>query len=913
MPKKGKKIKKNTKISAKAVYFLRPGKKVLKKPFKRKVRDLDEILVHTSLALPEQPITHKMGIVVAEDGETQKNRGLVLQVLNEETIIKLNIGRHRLSAHTVNLEDVLPETDISVGREDELRSFFEGLTPVRRPGRILRSIALLRGIFSDERDYRVMSPSRPRLVEELADELLVINLAQIVFNVIRWIFAGYFSILSFFAEGFIKLIKRKERFYFAAHLGEKARIARMKELIETSPYQVFKPEPAAWRSNLGLFHFAPPMRFERALATFVLLAFVFVLPLRIVSTYRELQNTKSVFMERSVKAFESLNNSWSQVGNLESAASAFENASKSFDNILSDIEETYRVLQSVAGLLPEGEQLDAGKALLKAGSEVAAAAEVMTARLATLDDSFLSPADRVHQLGESLQTALPLLNNAREDLDKVSIDVIPEEFKSKSMAVVGLLDRVIEGVESSETATSVLEDILGRTSPRKFLLVFQNNTEIRPTGGFMGSFAEVDTDDGEVKNLWMPGAGSYELQGALRATLIPPEPLQLITDHWQFHDSNWFPDFPTSARKIMWFYEKAGGPTVDGVIALTTSVVEKILEATGPIDMPEYGKVITADNFWLETQKAVELEYDKEANKPKQFLADLAPKLLEKLQSKDPKMFFRLANALHEAIQEKHFQIYLRDQATEDKIMHLGWAGSLKQTSGDMLAVINTNVAGGKTDAVVGEHIRHSADINSDGKITVTVEVTRTHHGVKGELFRGVRNVDYVRIYTPLGSRLISTEGFKKPDPDLFKSVAANAVPDTDLAAMDASAVDDSASGTRTYEESGYTVFGNWAMVDPGRSVTYKLVYELPFSVSFKETDKNLLEKLGLTVPPPPQAAYSFLLVKQAGTIDTTFEHEVKITEEKEVIWNYPEKVSVPGKLDRDLFFGTVMTLRGKE
>lgn len=928
MPKKAKKIKKTSNRSKKAAVFLRSVRPALKKPLKKVRKSVtrfkNKVAPDAYLEIKKEPVlapedsvrsVGKMPVLEAEaqpeiKAEPLKNKGLVLEVLNEEAPVKVSVGAHALSPYALDLDEALPEFQVNAGKEEELKSFFEAPAPAPRRSRIRRSNALLRGIFSDERDYRLMSPARPRLLEELADELIIINLAQLVFNVARWIFAGYFGILSFFAGGVLRLVSRKEKPHPVAHLGEKARVARMKELIKINPYQAFRAEPVAWKANLGLLHFAPPVRFERALATFVLLAFVFVLPLRIVSTYRELQNTKSVFMERSVQAFEALNNSWSQVGNLEGAVDAFENASKSFDSILSDVEETHKVLQNIAAVLPEGEQLDAGKALLLAGSQVSAAAEVMTARLATLDDSMITPAERVHQLGESLQTALPLLNNARENLDSISIEIIPQEFRSKATTAVGLLDHVIEGVESSETATAVLEDILGRVSPRRFLLVFQNNTEIRPTGGFMGSFAEVNTDDGAVTGLWMPGAGSYELQGSLRATLVPPAPLQLITDHWQFHDSNWFPDFPTSAKKIMWFYEKAGGPTVDGVIALTTSVVEKILEATGPIDMPEYGKVITADNFWIETQKAVELEYDKEENKPKQFLSDLAPKLLEKLQSKDPKLFFKLANALHEAIQEKHFQIYLKDQALQDKVMHLGWAGSLKQTAGDMLAVVNTNVAGGKTDAVVGEHIKHEANISPDGKVTVTVEVTRTHHGVKGELFRGVRNVDYVRVYAPLGSRLISAGGFRKPDETLFKTVAAAAVPDADLAAVDATAIDDMASGTKIYTESGHTVFGNWTMVDPGGSITYKLVYELPFLVTLKEAPKTFLEKIGLEKSPLPQAAYSFLLIKQAGTNDTTFEHTVKIPEAWEGIWKYPGTVSVPGKLDRDLFFGTVMVPR---
>ena len=66
---------------------------------------------------------------------------------------------------------------------------------------------------------------------------------------------------------------------------------------------------------------------------------------------------------------------------------------------------------------------------------------------------------------------------------------------------------------------------------------------------------------------------------------------------WTMHDANWFPNFPTSAEKVSWFYEKTGGRTVDGVIAITPELLRDLLAITGPIDMPEYDKTINADNF----------------------------------------------------------------------------------------------------------------------------------------------------------------------------------------------------------------------------------------------------------------------------------------------------------------------------
>lgn len=836
----------------------------------------------------------------------------IAETEEQEVELKVKVGSHATSTHVLKLGAVVPQ--IADRRENDIKLFFEQSDYKRKPSIFKRLNARFLGSFSSEREVRVLSPARPRLVENILDELLLINLAEIAVTATRWAFTLYFSVLVRLADSVFWVVgkfareEKMEHFAYSSEARTEFTPMLLPKTAAVPPRARVAPIRIGVLQRLPFLHFSPPPRSERAIASFILLAFVFILPLRIVSTYSEVKRTKSLILQKSVRAFEALGNSWSQVGNLESASAAFEEASRGFDSVLKDVEETHRVLQRVASLLPEGDQLEAGKALLLAGSLTSASAQVLSGRLANLNDKALPPSDRVHQLGESLRTALPLLLQAREKLDTISLSIIPGGFRGEAVAAMSLLNNVIRGVENSEAATGALEYILGRIEPRRYLVVFQNNTELRPSGGFIGSFAELDMREGEVTKLWMPGGGSYDLQGTLRATLMPPEPLGLIAERWEFQDANWFPDFPTTAKKLMWFYEKSGGPTVDGVIALTTSVVEKLLAVTGPIEMPEYGKIITADNFWLETQKAVELEYDREENKPKQFLADLAPKLIEKLKSHDPKVFFALAKALNETIGEKHFQIYLRDQEVQEVVTHLGWAGELKSNSGDFLTVVNTNIAGGKTDTSIREHINHLAEVDENGRVKVTLQVTRTHEGVKGELFRGVRNVDYVRVYVPEGAVLLSSEGFKRPDPSLWSKPTEGAVADPDLVALEASAIEEPNSGTLVSHEFGRTVFGNWIMVDPGESATYKLTYELPFRVTFKESEKDLLEKLGLREPLEPQASYSLLVLKQAGTTRTTLEHGVLMPPSWNRIWEYPDMDNAPGHLDRDRFFGTVVT-----
>jgi hypothetical protein len=139
------------------------------------------------------------------------------------------------------------------------------------------------------------------------------------------------------------------------------------------------------------------------------------------------------------------------------------------------------------------------------------------------------------------------------------------------------------GIKSFLTSHAVVLELLGSRQDRQYLVMFQNNRELRPTGGFIGSFALVDVSRGEVRKVLVDTI--YNPDGQLKDFLIPPVPLQKITDRWFARDANWFADFRTSASKVAHLFERSGGPTVDGVLAITPVLLEDLLRLTGPISM----------------------------------------------------------------------------------------------------------------------------------------------------------------------------------------------------------------------------------------------------------------------------------------------------------------------------------------
>jgi hypothetical protein len=77
---------------------------------------------------------------------------------------------------------------------------------------------------------------------------------------------------------------------------------------------------------------------------------------------------------------------------------------------------------------------------------------------------------------------------------------------------------------------------------------------------------------------------------------------------WELRDSNWSPDFPTSARNAESFLRAETGKQVDGVIAIDPYFVASLLAIVGPTKVPETGDIVDANNFFATALNRIELK-----------------------------------------------------------------------------------------------------------------------------------------------------------------------------------------------------------------------------------------------------------------------------------------------------------------
>jgi len=561
----------------------------------------------------------------------------------------------------------------------------------------------------------------------------------------------------------------------------------------------------------------------------------------------------------------------------------------------------------LTGTVRSGQELlEAGERLSEAGLHIARGVDPLMTHVG--DSSFIEAIKVAH---DEFMLADAALMDVEKSLRQVDSFVLPEEVRSQVDSLVRTVPKIRSAVSGFTGRSELLLAMLGAQRDRQYLVLFQNNHEIRPTGGFIGSIGLINVDRGVVEEVDVSSV--YDPDGQMKEFIVPPDPLLAVTNRWYLRDSNWFVNYPTSARKAIEFFEKEGGPTVDGVIALTPEVIRELLRVTGPINVPAYGVVVSYENFWRVTQDQVSYSYDKDLNKPKQFLADLAPLLINRLFTEQEGSFVDKLGGLMKMIEEKHLLIYLNNETRQEQLAELGWSGELPRNKTGLLAVNNANIAGHKSDQFVEQEIDYRLEVMDSGQVEVVVAVRREHKGDEersdypyppDEDPADKDNVVWQRVLVPKGSVLLEAKGFSDQSqvPQMvMNEELEHVVPDADLTQWQTGQQRHS-SGTVIGEEAGYTFFANWLVTKPGETTVALYRYRLP-------------QKARLPSVLDPAERFEAHVVKQPGDMRSTVRVEVEIPGDMSIIHSVPEQgitqdseqsIVYRGSLREDLLVGLV-------
>lgn len=350
----------------------------------------------------------------------------------------------------------------------------------------------------------------------------------------------------------------------------------------------------------------------------------------------------------------------------------------------------------------------------------------------------------------------------------------PGDYAPVTQKALDKLDELLPLAQLSLQAAQLLPDALGAEQRKTYLLVAQNEDEIRPTGGFISSVGVLVVDRGEIVELSFED--SYAVDNWLDHAYPPvPMPFQRVMGDglWLFRDANWSPDWPSSARQAATLYQINSEIPIDGVVAVDQQAVQLLVGPLAPLQVRQDMAPVTSDNIrefmrqsWFNPSQGVPEQW---MQYRKAFIGELAATMQQKLLS-DPASvdLSALFAALLTALDERHILLYFEDSELARLVHGAKWDGAIRSDPGDYLMVVDANMGFNKANAVVSQQILYEVSLGES--IEGNVTLTYTHSGSYANepcrqepLYDGAIDGysdlinrcywDYVRIYPAAGAQ----------------------------------------------------------------------------------------------------------------------------------------------------------------
>jgi len=429
------------------------------------------------------------------------------------------------------------------------------------------------------------------------------------------------------------------------------------------------------------------------------------------------------------------------------------------------------------------------------------------------------------------------------------------------------LPNIRQKIDQARLILPLIPSFIAQDSKKTYLLLFQNSSEIRPTGGFIGSYGLLTFDQGKLLDFNVEDI--YSADGQLKGYVKPPEPIEkfLGQNTWYFRDSNWDPDFPLSAERAEWFLNKTTNRKVDGVIAINLPAVKEFLKATGPIDLPDYNEEVTADNLFERAEYRSEIDFFPGSTQKKDFLGSLAREIFDKAKTSTASELLKYIEAMEIALVQKQILIYLHDLDAQKLLLEQNWAGAIFAPSlatldnrpilSDYSYLVEANLGINKANYFLKRHIKQQLTILKTKQV-LAITTIRYHNQSPANAWPGGIYRSYLRHYIPLDSQLISIKIDDKKlnlDKDIDRQIANNKL-----------------------------VLGFPVTVPVKNALDVEITYRLPGKLDTNQ----------------PQARLAVVIPKQPGIIDDTLE----------VIVNHPSFLTVAATQPQALISPQVVTFQ---
>lgn len=413
------------------------------------------------------------------------------------------------------------------------------------------------------------------------------------------------------------------------------------------------------------------------------------------------------------------------------------------------------------------------------------------------------------------------LTLAKKEIDAVDPNHYPsffggEKIKNQLLKIKTIADQGVTSVNEARPLIKVLPSLLGESKEKKYLVLFQNDKELRATGGFITAYSVFRIDKGIIHV--DKSDDIYNLDNSIPSKKRAPEAvlkyLPKVTT-LNLRDSNISPDFIESMKTFEGMYNQASQKTnVDGIIAIDTSILVstiKILDdevfAAGIRFTSKTDKRCNCPQVIYELEDNISRPVNYQKSGRKDLLGALLYAIMEKALKSSPKLYWGpLFQDTLAKVNEKHILFYLYDKEAQSGIEALNAAGRIRSFEGDYLHINDTNFAGAKSNMYVSESVEQNYEVKSDKSIIKTIAIRYKNpfppsdcNLERGGLCLNAPLRNWLRIYVPKGSILVDSQG-------------------SEVKVM-------------SYEELGKTVFEGFLTVRPEGTAAFTITYKLPFKL----------------------------------------------------------------------------------
>ena len=325
----------------------------------------------------------------------------------------------------------------------------------------------------------------------------------------------------------------------------------------------------------------------------------------------------------------------------------------------------------------------------------------------------------------------------RSEIDKVNPKHYPALIFGKKVNgaidnVRSLTDQSVSLITSARPLIKILPQIVGEPNEKKYLMLFQNDKELRPTGGFITAYAIFRLDSGVIHV--DTSSDIYSLDATIGNKPVAPSPILKYLPKvplLNLRDDNLSPDFKVSMDDFSAMYKTAGDYVkTDGIIAIDTHALVSAMNILG--DMNVDGTTFTTKIDPRCDCPQVIYELEVLADQPVQgirtdrkgIIGDLMYAIMSKAFSSSPKLYWGpLFQTMINEINEKHVIFYMNDAKAQAGFEGLNAAGRVMPFDGDYFNINEANFGGAKSNMFVSEAITQDYNVAADGTVAKTVTV----------------------------------------------------------------------------------------------------------------------------------------------------------------------------------------------